>query len=104
MRGDGGRDRVLTDATIWSHSVIPGSCLYADPISPSSYLLKSLCLKVCIRLICVLLDPASDLPWQTLPIALGHLHDLHVRVILDLGDETTAPKSDARHEWDRSFQ
>src|SRR5208337_188416 len=57
-----------------------------------------------IRLSHVFLDPSNDLPRQGLPIALGHLHDLHVRAILDIGDETTAPKSDARHEWDRSFE
>ena len=57
-----------------------------------------------IRLSRALLDPSNDLPRQGVPIALGHLHDLHVRAILDLGDKTTAPKSDARHEWDRSFE
>ena len=57
-----------------------------------------------IRLSHALLDPSSDLPWQGVPIALGHFHDPHVRAILDLGDKTTAPKSDARHEWDQSFE
>jgi len=43
-----------------------------------------------IRLSRVFLDPSSDLLWQGLPIAVGHLHDLHVRAFLGLGDKTTA--------------
>jgi len=35
---------------------------------------------------------------------MSYLHDLHVTTILDLGDKTTAPKSDARYEWERSFE
>ena len=49
-------------------------------------------------------DPGSDLFRQGLAIAIGHFHDLHVRSFLDLGDESTAPKSDGRQEWDRSFE
>ena len=57
-----------------------------------------------IRLSRALLDPSNELPRQGVPIALGHFHDLHVRAILDIGDESTAPKSDARYEWERSFE
>jgi hypothetical protein len=50
----------------------------------------------------VLLESGSDLPWEGLPIAVGHLHNLHVTAILYLGDEPTGPKSDRGHDGDRS--
>ena len=50
------------------------------------------------------LTQAAICPGRVWPIALSHFHDLHVWAILDLGDESTAPKSDGRHDWDRSFE
>ncbi len=36
-------------------------------------------------------QPLGDLPRQSLSVPVGHLHELHVRASLDLGDEATAP-------------